>query len=166
MVVLNMAHPVVMKSYVRKNKIQRRKSRYMLFFQFPWLPELRLKRNNFERLEAMLNKSSIEGTFSQSDMEEYKEAWSQPGALTAMLNWYRALTRTKLSRLESIRVTVPTLLIWGKKDLFLGHEMAGPSIELCKQAELVFFEEATHWIHHEIPEKVNSIVDDFIQEAN
>lgn len=162
LVILNVAHPIVMRKNIKNNKVQRRKSRYMFFFQLPWLPELSLKRNNFHRFEFMLNKTSNEGTFSRPDIEQYKQAWSQPGALTAMLNWYRAITRTKPAPLESIRVTVPTLLIWGKKDRFLGHEMAEPSIELCDQGELIFFEEATHWIHHEIPDKVNPVIEEFI----
>ena len=163
LVILNVAHPIVMRSNIKSNKVQRRKSWYMFFFQLPWLPELSLKRNNFRRFESILTKTSVEGTFIQEDIEKYKQAWSQPGALTAMLNWYRAIVRTKPAQLESIRVTVPTLLIWGKKDGFLGHEMAEPSIELCSEGELVFFEEATHWVHHEIPDKVNPVIEEFLR---
>jgi pimeloyl-ACP methyl ester carboxylesterase len=50
---------------------------------------------------------------------------------------------------------VPTLLLWGTKDRFLGREMAQPSIDLCDHGRLEFVEEASHWIHHEEPERVN-----------
>ena len=80
-----------------------------------------------------------------------------------MLNWYRAAAKTKPESVDNMNVTVPTILIWGKKDRFLGHEMAEPSIDLCQQGELIFFDDATHWIHHEIPEQVNQVIEKFIK---
>jgi pimeloyl-ACP methyl ester carboxylesterase len=50
---------------------------------------------------------------------------------------------------------VPTLLLWGRKDRFLGQEMAQPSIDLCDDGRLEFFDDASHWIQHEEPERVN-----------
>src|SRR5437764_1302514 len=55
----------------------------------------------------------------------------------------------------SPRVRVPTLLLWGAKDRFLGRELAQPSIDLCDGGRLEFVEEASHWIQHEEPERVN-----------
>ena len=48
-----------------------------------------------------LHDSGKTHTFTDEDMEKYKEAWSQPGALTAMLNWYRAAARYQMPDLQT-----------------------------------------------------------------
>lgn len=58
---------------------------------------------------------------------------------------------------------MPTLLIWGRKDSFLSHTMAEPSIAKCTNGKLIFMEEATHWLHHEKPDEVNRIIYEFIR---
>src|SRR5919108_3008332 len=100
------------------------KSSCIGFFQLPWMPE-RVSRLGQWRLRARaLQQSSRPGTFTGADLQRYREAWSQPQALRAMLNWYRAAVR-KAPRLPVHRpITVPTLLIWGAQDSFLGREMA------------------------------------------
>ena len=63
-----------------------------------------------------------------------------------------------------MRVTVPTLMIWGAQDAFLGREMAQPSIEMCDNGRLVFIEEATHWVQHEEADRVNELIDSFLRD--
>jgi epoxide hydrolase 4 len=60
---------------------------------------------------------------------------------------------------------VPTLLLWGAQDRFLGRELAEASIKRCSQGQLVFLEDATHWLHHEQPERVNSLIQEFLSGA-
>ena len=78
-----------------------------------------------------------------------------------MLQWYRAALRARPRRPESTRVRVPTLLVWGTKDRFLGREMAEPSIACCDQGRLVLVDEAGHWVQHEEPERVTRLLLDF-----
>jgi pimeloyl-ACP methyl ester carboxylesterase len=80
-----------------------------------------------------------------------------------MLNWYRAFLWTRPSRPQSIRITVPTRLIWGVHDMALGREMAQPSIDLCDDGELIFLDDATHWVHHDEPDRVNALLAEFLQ---
>ena len=127
-----------------------------------WLPEQMIRAGNWRGGVRSLQASSRPGTFSDADLELYRQAWSQPGALTAMLNWYRASFRVRPQPAPSSRITVPTLLIWGVRDRFLGREMAQPSIDLCENGRLAFIEEATHWVQHEEPEQVNTLLLDFI----
>jgi pimeloyl-ACP methyl ester carboxylesterase len=61
------------------------------------------------------------------------------------------------------RIRVPTLLIWGTQDRYLGREMAQPSIDLCDDGRLVFIEGATHWVQHEEADRVNSLIDGFLR---
>lgn len=135
----------------------------MLFYQLPWLPERTLSQDDYAYLGKALKWTSRRGTFTEEDLRIYREAWAQPGALTAMLNWYRAGLRARPARPPSPRVTVPTLLIWGTKDRFLGEELAEPSIGYCDHGRLARIEEATHWVQHEEPERVNALIGDFFR---
>ncbi len=154
--ILNCPHPEVMKRHLLGNPRQLKRSWYMFFFQLPRLPERALSRN----LAKMLRQTS-DRAFTDEDLDVYREAWAQPGALTTMVNWYRAGLRVRPSPPPSPRVTVPTLLIWGAKDSALGEELAQPSIDLCDLGRLARIEEATHWLQHEEPERVNALIGDF-----
>jgi pimeloyl-ACP methyl ester carboxylesterase len=160
--ILNVPQHAVMNRHLRQSWGQLRKSWYIFFFQLPWLPELLIKAGNWRAGVQALRRSSRPGTFTGQDLDRYRQAWSQPGALTAMLNWYRAILQARPEPLSSPRIVVPTLLIWGAQDAFLGREMAQPSIELCRNGRLVFIEEATHWVQHEEPERVNALLIGFL----
>ena len=79
-----------------------------------------------------------------------------------MINWYRALPREMPNRatVES-RVIVPTRILWGVRDRFLMSAMAVESVKYCDAGELFEFPEATHWVHHEEPERVNRLLIEF-----
>jgi len=158
--ILNCPHPEVMKRHLLGNPRQLQRSWYMFFFQLPRLPERALKKDDSKNLVKMLRRTSNRA-FTDEDLDVYREAWSQPGALTAMVNWYRAGLRIRPSPPPSPRVTVPTLLIWGTKDRALGEELAQPSIDMCDHGRLARIEEATHWLQHEEPERVNALIGDF-----
>jgi pimeloyl-ACP methyl ester carboxylesterase len=158
---LNMPHLKVMNRHLWTSAAQLRKSAYIFLFQLPWLPERRLARQDWEVAARALQSTSRPGTFSDADLAVYRAAWSQPGALTAMLNWYRAALRARPRWPRDLRVHVPALLIWGTRDRFLGAEMAQPSIDLCDDGRLVLVDEATHWVQHEEPERVNDLLIDF-----
>ena len=152
---LNIPHPQVMRRALRQSWTQRRRSAYMAFFQLPSLPEWSFRARCFALPARILRNSSRPGTFSEADLDLYREAWGQPGAVHAMLHWYRAGLRSRPEQPAGLRVRVPTLLLWGTGDEFLGREMAQPSIDLCDDGRLEFYEGATHWLHHEEPEWVN-----------
>ncbi len=161
---LNVPHHSVMRKNLQSNFAQLRKSWYMFFFQIPWLSEFLVRLGDWKKSADSLQKSSRPGVFTDSDMEEYKQAWAQPKAYTSMLNWYRAMLQKPPKPLANSRITVPTLLIWGAQDKFLGREMAQPSIDLCDDGQLVFIEEATHWVQHEEAERVNKLINAFLKE--
>jgi pimeloyl-ACP methyl ester carboxylesterase len=167
--ILNVPHPDVMTRFVLGNSAQRKKSWYVFFFQIPILVEWILRRKNFEALARMLVQSGRRGSFTETDVAEYKKAWSQPGALTGMLNWYRAAVRRGLrgslnpNKVAPRSVKVPTLMLWGKHDVALSHEMAQPSIDLCERGELVTFDRATHWVQHDAAEEVNLKLVEFLK---
>ena len=163
LVILNVPHGAVMREALRSNPVQRRKSRYIFFFQLPWLPERVLARQNWQRLVDSLTRTSRPGTFTAEDLDQYRQAWSQPHAVRSMLNWYRAMFQKPSKPPADARITVPTLLIWGARDKFLGRELAQPSIERCDDGRLVFIEEASHWVQHEEADRVNELIDTFLR---
>ncbi|MFM8876863.1 MAG: alpha/beta fold hydrolase [Anaerolineae bacterium] len=167
--ILNVPHPDVMTRFILENAEQRKKSWYVFFFQIPLFVEWILRKDNYRNLVRTIVGSGRKSTFSREDIEEYRKAWSQPGALTGMLNWYRSVVRESLKALfwkkdrTDRRVKVPTLILWGKNDVALGYEMAQPSVELCDDGKLIFFEKATHWVQHDEADEVNKILIEFLR---
>ncbi|MDZ7267940.1 MAG: alpha/beta hydrolase [candidate division KSB1 bacterium] len=159
--VLNGPHPRVMRRYLLHDAEQRRKSWYIFFFQLPGLPEWRMRKNNWEVARRTLLQTSRPGTFSQADLEKYCAAWSQPGAATAMINWYRAALRHPPGRAGRARVQMPTLVIWGGRDRFLRTELAQASLAQCQHGELFLLENASHWVQHEQAQTVNQRLQQF-----
>lgn len=151
--ILNVPHPGAMAWAVRRTR-QILRSWYILFFQIPGLPEALLRANRFAGMRRMLLASSRPGTFSREDLRRYREAWAQPGALTAMLNWYRAALRSGDGYRETARVRVPTLILWGERDIALIPELAQASLDFCDDGRLVRFPEVSHWVQHEAAERV------------
>ena len=160
-VILNVPHPAVMMQQLRRNPRQLARSWYMFGFQLPWLPERWLTFRRAWPLARTLLRTSRPGAFSAADLEHYREAWLQPHAMTAMLNWYRAALRARPLQTAGQRIRPPTLLVWGAQDRFLGRELATPSLACCEQGELEFLEQATHWVQHEEPARVNALIADF-----
>src|SRR5262249_49006632 len=127
LVILNCPHFSVMEQRLRSSLTQLLMSWYIFFFQIPKLPEYFLGRKNYSTLVNALCSHSRQGSFSEQEIEIYRQAWKQPGALTAMLNWYRAAFRDRAAfrapsrPIRTPRIKVPTLLVWGAKDHALGR---------------------------------------------
>jgi epoxide hydrolase 4 len=160
--ILNVPHPAVMKRFLQRDFNQMRRSLYGLFFQLPWLPELIMSMGNWSVASRGMRRSGRPNAFTEEDIEKYKEAWSQPGAMTAMLNWYRAAVWHRPEIAGDMRVGIKTLILWGVKDVALSRRMARPSLDYCEDGNLVFFPEATHWVQHEDVEEINHYLVDFL----
>ena len=163
LVIFNGVHLKVFSDHLRRSLRQLRKSWYIFFFQIPRLPEFTARLNNWQPLVRAVQSTARPGTFNEEDMEAYRRAWSQPGAYSAMVNWYRAAVRHPPRLTGDMRVTVPTLMIWAVQDAFVEREMAQPSIEMYDHGRLVFIEEATHWVQHEEADRVNELMDTFLR---
>ena len=161
--VLNAPHPAVWYEAMQNNPAQRRKSWYVRFFAIRYLPELLLRHRNFLALSRSFNDVVVPEAFTPSDLRRYRAAWSQPGALTSMINWYRALLRKQLPASEQCRVRVPTLVIWGAQDAFAERELAEASARLCDNAHVTYLERSTHWVQHDEPERVGDLLLAFLK---
>jgi pimeloyl-ACP methyl ester carboxylesterase len=160
--ILNVPHPVVMRRHLLTNPRQMLRSWYILFFQLPWLAEALFRVRDGRLAARALQVSSRRGTFDDGTLARYREAWSQPGALRSMVNWYRAVPRWMTQPFQPARVPVETLMIWGARDVALGREMAAPSLDWCDRARLIVFEKASHWVQHEEAEAVTGLMKTFL----
>ncbi len=165
MAVLNMPHPSVMIKTLLKSPQQLRRSWYVFFFQIPHLSEAILRNNDFEFLVRSLKAGSKPDSFNADDLNQYLQAWWRKGAITGMLNWYRAGIQMPPDIRSDQQVKVPTLILWGAQDIALGREMAQPSLDLCEEGRLVFFENAGHWVQHDSADAVNKHLIEFFSSS-
>ncbi|QEH35960.1 Soluble epoxide hydrolase [Aquisphaera giovannonii] len=160
--ILNAPHPAAYRRVLRSSPKQWLKSWYVAFFQVPKLPEALSRLRGWRAMADGMRASSRPGTFSEADFDRYREAWSRPGAITAMINWYRALVREGPPTPEDARIRVPTRILWGANDRFIERRAAADSLALCDRGELEMVEGATHWLQHEEPELVNRRLIEFL----
>jgi pimeloyl-ACP methyl ester carboxylesterase len=153
--ILNMPHPAVMFHSLMRSPTQLRRSWYMFAFQIPLLTEAILRNNDFSLLVNTLMSGSMPGSFTAQDLDIYRQSWWRKGALTGMLNWYRAIVHMPPNMGQDLRITVPTLLLWGAQDTVLSREMAQPSLDLCDSGRLVIYENSSHWVQHDAAESAN-----------
>ncbi len=160
LVIANAPHPSIVGSYMRAHPSQMLRSLYAGFFQLPFVPEALLSANHHRSLKQALLRSSRPGTFSDTDLNLYEQAWSVPGALTCMLNWYRALPLAPRHSSDD-RLSIPVLVMWGTQDHALEKGLAERSLSLCDKGQVRWFETATHWVHLEAPDAVTTGMLDF-----
>jgi epoxide hydrolase 4 len=162
LIILNVPHPIVSAQTIGKNWEQTRKSWYIFAIQIPRFPEWSLSRNNFKGMESSFVKATRPGTFTEAELVEYRKAWSQPGALTAMLNYYRAAARLRPKLPPQRIITVPTRVIWGAQDQAIIRQAAQMSMEFVQNGELFYIEQAGHFVQHEEPDRVNALIGEFL----
>ena len=164
-VILDAPHPTAFVERLRRHPSQMLRSWYMAFFQLPRLPEAMLRANEFQRLAHALVATSRPGTFTPADLAVYRAAWAQPGALTGMLDWYRALRLgggSGAARGDG-RVRIPVRVLWGDRDQALEPALADASIAWCDAGEVLHFPDATHWLQHEEADAVNARLLEFLR---
>jgi pimeloyl-ACP methyl ester carboxylesterase len=164
LVILNAPHPA---AFVRELATweQKLRSWYMLFFQLPLLPEWLLRAGDFALVGRMFRRDPVHPeAFTSEDIRRYKKALSRPGALTAALNYYRALFRFGRDKLRDVRpISAPTLLIWGERDRALvirnteGVDRWVPGIRVERIAD------SSHWVQNDAPERVNRLLIEFLR---
>ncbi len=161
--ILNAPHPATLLPHALGHPGQLLKSAYVVFFQMPLVPEWTLGANGHAALARALTLSSRPGTFAEADLARYREAWSQPGALTAMLNWYRAVAVSRPA--SQARIRMPVRIIWGDRDTALDRQLADEGAARCDHAEVFHIAEATHWVQHEEAARVNALLLEFLGDA-
>jgi pimeloyl-ACP methyl ester carboxylesterase len=164
LVIMNVPHPARFREELASNPAQRRRSLYALFFQLPWLPEWLMRRNGAALIDDAFRGMAIDKSrFPDDVLAVFRQNVLQPGAATAMLNWYRAAGRRfgALGR-ETPPIETPTLLIWGEEDTALGKETTFGTERYVKDFTVQYLPGVSHWVQQEAPEAVNRILEDWL----
>jgi len=160
---ISAGHPALWREGMETNPAQHKKSRYVRMFQIPWLPEFGIRIQNYAPLAQAIQSTARKGVVSAEDVVRYRQAWSQKGALTAMINWYRAIYRRRFPDLATYRIKVPTMLIWGMRDIYGEPELVEASIKMCDDGRMVRLDNATHWTLADEPDRVNELLLEFLK---
>ncbi len=165
LIILNAPHPA---TFLREMKTltQLLKSWYIFFFQLPYIPEIMFRAGNFALMDRSLRREPVrEHAFTTQDIAEYKAALSQPGALTAGINYYRANFRDFWSRPTWFTdpITQPTLIIWGEQDRYLGIRLLEGLDEWVPDIRIERIPQASHWVQIDAFERVNELILNFMK---
>lgn len=173
LIIINAPHPAIFQRELLNNPAQSEASRYMLLFRDPKAERV-MSENNYARTLKMLTGLGGEAVWlSDEDTAKYREAWSQPGALTGGLNYYRASPLHPPTDTASgpanvvfdknaVTVRVPTLVIWGEKDSALLRGNLDGLEEYVPDLTISRIPDGSHWVVHEQPERVNQLIRQFI----
>ncbi len=179
LVILNAPHPSLFGRELRENPAQQKASEYMLMFRSQEAEAL-LSENQF----AWLKRAVLGPNPSQADEDAYVEAWSQPGALTGGLNYYRAAgvgpppptaasgttsassatppAASAQPAVPMMIVRVPTLVIWGEKDTALLTGNLNGLDQVVPKLTVKRIPDGTHWIAREKAADVNKLIREFL----
>ena len=152
--ILNVPHPLAFLHTLKRSPLQMLKSWYIFYFQLPLIPQLTMRIGNGAVLRRILKASSNPGSYSAEDFRLLGESWQQPGCMTAMVNYYRAMLRCMRIPEGDGKLNVPVRILWGEQDIALSVGMARDSMAYLNQGELVMYPDATHWLAHDKPQQV------------
>ncbi|RJF78614.1 alpha/beta fold hydrolase [Rhodopseudomonas palustris] len=157
LIILNAPHPDVFARVLADGWRQKRKSWYVAFFQLPWLPEWLMTRELGKPLARMFRQHSSK--IPDEQIELYRRNAIQPGAATAMINYYRANARALGSSAGALtQLTVPTLMIWGEDDLALDIALTKGNEKHVADFTLRTLPGVSHWVQQDAPDRVNELI--------
>jgi epoxide hydrolase 4 len=161
LVVLNCPHPTMFLKRMR-NPDQALRMYYAGFFQLPMIPERTIAKNDFSVLRNIFKyQPKTPGAYDADDIRAYIDAFKQPGALTAALNYYRAMGRSLLVPRRrksdtSIKRIIdrPTMVLWGLDDKVLPPECLDGLDKMVAKLHIVRIPNCSHWVAHDAPDIV------------
>ena len=163
LVVMNVPHPEVFRRVLRRSWRQRLRSLYVAFFQIPGLPEWALTRDGAVAVGRAFTRMAVDkSAFPESVLAHYRENALKPGAMTAMLAYYRANLRGLLAARAMPVIEVPVLMVWGEADTALGVELTEGYDALVRDFTLRRLPGISHWVQQEAPEAVNAILGEWL----
>jgi pimeloyl-ACP methyl ester carboxylesterase len=180
LVIINAPHPAIFRDLLASDAGQQLASQYMLLFRSAQA-EAMLSAQNYALLAANILEPLVRhGALSEAGKEEYLKAWAQPGALTGGLNYYRAnhVGPPAPAELEQqigvslsdfglqpaqMMVNVPTLVIWGEKDVALTVRNLAGLEKYVPELVVRRVPDGTHWVVHEKPAEVNAMIREFVE---
>lgn len=159
LVILNAPHPACFERELRHWR-QLSRSWYMGVFQLPWVPEAILSMGQGYVIGKIFDRMAIRPALMPEEIVQvYRRQACAPGALTAMLNYYRAALRgggaLRQRTLGYPTITIPTLVLWGLQDHALGPHNLVELNRVVSDLTVVTLADAGHFVHEDEPEHVN-----------
>jgi len=161
LIIMNVPHPAVFARHLRRTPSQLLKSWYVFFFQLPGLPELMTTTNGARVVERAFTQGVADPSiFSPEDLKVYRDNALTPGAMTAMINYYRANAAYLggADRTMTRRIETPTLMIWGEKDAFLDVGLTEGYGPYVSDFTLHRLPSVSHWVQQEAAADVNRLM--------
>ena len=158
LVIINAPHPKALQSAFRTSNEQKKASAYILDFIKSGYEDIILADDCQMLKETVFYGTNNEDVFSDFDKSKYMEAWKQPGAIKAGLNYYRAMRGNKDS---TGIISVPTLVLHGMGDRYLRPVLLEILPELIKDLKIIKIEDSTHWVMQDAPDVVVSSIREF-----
>jgi epoxide hydrolase 4 len=166
LIVLNLPHPAKLSQGFRTLP-QLLRSWYIFFFQLPLLPEWILSQGHHTLLIAILTQTAINSeAFPPEAIEAYRNAAAKPGAITAMLNYYRNIWQSNFLGQSWDMLHIPTLMIWGENDIALGKELTVGTQDYVQDLHIRYIPNCGHWVQQEQPELVNQYMRGWLLSAS
>jgi pimeloyl-ACP methyl ester carboxylesterase len=166
LIVMNVPHPAIYARHIRRSPAQLLKSWYVFFFQAPWLPEALTTARGARLVELAFTRGVADPSiFSAEDLQVYRDNAMAPGAMTAMINYYRANAATlgAADRTMTQLIETPTLMIWGEQDAFLGVELTEGYGPYVADFTLNRLPGVSHWVQQETADEVNRRMADWMK---
>jgi pimeloyl-ACP methyl ester carboxylesterase len=161
-VIVNAPALPVLKRALWTSREQRRRGAYLFYFQLPLLPERKIAAGGFRPFRSIFKRSSPPGTFTPEELEVYAAAAARPGALRAMLHWYRAALWLPPRSHRRLPIETPVRLLWGTGDVALPEALVAPTAARCAHCEVVRIPDGGHWVTHTAAAEVNRQLLDFL----
>ena len=171
--IVNAPHPIVFQKSLIASAEQRSASRYITAFRTPGFEKAVEAMGLDAFFDKAIGDNAGNAKILEGDKQQYLAEWRQPGALTAMLNWYRAakvvvpphgvtvpLPDWLLGAFPKIRV--PTLVIWGMKDSALLPVQLEVLDRLVEDLRIVRLPDAGHFTPWEAPDEVAGALEAFL----
>ncbi|HWC78718.1 MAG TPA: alpha/beta hydrolase [Pseudonocardiaceae bacterium] len=148
---VSVPHPIPYAQAVREDEDQAQRSAYIQMFRQPGTAEKRLLAGNAKALRSIYDRK-----VPPSRIDDYVGRLTEPGALTAALNWYRAMGK---GFAKADKVSVPTMYVWGTEDVAVGstaalateHWVTGPY-------RFEMLEDISHWVCEEAESELSGLL--------
>jgi epoxide hydrolase 4 len=158
LVIMNVPHPLCFRAALSHWR-QMRKSWYVAFFQLPRLAELMLTINSGVAVRQMFGGLAL----PPDVLAVYTRQITEPGVATAMLNWYRAIRLRTFRTLNLAQlIDVPTLVIWGERDVALDPICLNGTERYVRDLTLKRLPGVSHWVQQDAPQVVNELLQEFL----
>lgn len=171
LVIVNAPHPFVFQKSLYDDMEQRAASQYIRAFRNPALDE-QVAAMGLGRFFDTSFAKHVDPALVVSERAAYLDEWGQPGAITAMLNWYRASAIVVPAMDETPErpafldapfppLRMPVLVIWGMRDTALlpvqleGLDALIPDLSIVQV-------DAGHFVPWEKPQPVTDAIREWL----